>query len=133
MLGWLELVVVLALWTAALALPCALWLRRQRSLRALDEHRFDQMQAQISRLQKDLHAQAQAGAQPFQVNQAPTTARRRADAPAPAEPSGGGSPYNQAIELARHGLSAGEVAERCGISRSEAELIVSLYRNSPTA
>ncbi len=131
MLGWLELVVVLALWTAALALPCALWLRRQRSLRALDEHRFDQMQAQISRLQKDLHAQA--GAQPSAPSQAPAPARRRADAPAPAEPSGSGSPYNQAIELARHGLSAGEVAERCGISRSEAELIVSLYRNSPTA
>lgn len=131
MLGWLELVVVLALWTAALALPCVFWLRRQQSLRALDEHRFDQMQAQISRLQKDLHAQA--GAQPSPVSQAPTPARRRVDPPAPAEPAGGGSPYNQAIELARHGLSAGEVAERCGISRSEAELIVSLYRNSPTA
>jgi transcriptional regulator with XRE-family HTH domain len=45
----------------------------------------------------------------------------------------GASPYNQAIELFKRGFSAAEVAERCGISRSEAELILSLYRNSPTA
>lgn len=43
------------------------------------------------------------------------------------------SPYNQAIEMIRQGLTASEVASRCGISRSEAELIVSLYRNSPTS
>jgi len=38
------------------------------------------------------------------------------------------SPYNQAIQMARQGLSASEVASRCGISRGEAELIVALYR-----
>ena len=38
------------------------------------------------------------------------------------------SPYNQAIQLARQGLSASEVASGCGISRGEAELIVALYR-----
>jgi hypothetical protein len=38
------------------------------------------------------------------------------------------SPYNQAILMARQGLSASEVASGCGISRGEAELIVALYR-----
>lgn len=42
------------------------------------------------------------------------------------------SPYNQAIELIRQGANAVEVAQRCAISRSEAELIYSLYRNNPT-
>jgi len=45
----------------------------------------------------------------------------------------GASPYNQAIELIRQGASAADVAQRCGISRSEAELILSLYRNNLTS
>ncbi len=42
----------------------------------------------------------------------------------PREPT----PYAQAIDLARRGQPAGRVAESCGISRGEAELIVSLYQ-----
>ena len=42
------------------------------------------------------------------------------------------SPYNQAIQMARQGLSATEVASGCGISRGEAELIVALYRKLRT-
>jgi type II secretory pathway pseudopilin PulG len=38
------------------------------------------------------------------------------------------SPYNHAIQMAREGRSAAEVASGCGISRGEAELIVALYR-----
>jgi uncharacterized protein YlxW (UPF0749 family) len=38
------------------------------------------------------------------------------------------SPYNLAIQMARQGASASEVASGCGISRGEAELIVALYR-----
>lgn len=45
-------------------------------------------------------------------------------APSPGEQTA----YAQAIELARRGQPAGEVAESCGISRGEAELIVSLYQ-----
>jgi hypothetical protein len=44
----------------------------------------------------------------------------------------GVSPYNQAIQMARQGLSANEVASTCGISRGEAELIVALYRKLRT-
>lgn len=38
------------------------------------------------------------------------------------------SPYGQAIQLARQGVDAGEVAANCGISRGEAELIVAMHR-----
>jgi len=43
------------------------------------------------------------------------------------------SPYNQAIEMIKQGIPASEVATQCGISRSEAELIISLYRNNSTS
>lgn len=43
------------------------------------------------------------------------------------------SPYNQAIEMIKQGIPASEVAMQCGISRSEAELIISLYRNNSTS
>ena len=43
-------------------------------------------------------------------------------------PAGGVSPYNLAIQMARQGASANDVASGCGISRGEAELIVALYR-----
>jgi Protein of unknown function (DUF2802) len=45
-----------------------------------------------------------------------------------ATPSGSVSPYNLAIQMARQGASANDVASGCGISRGEAELIVALYR-----
>ena len=38
------------------------------------------------------------------------------------------SPYNLAIQMARQGATANDVASGCGISRGEAELIVALYR-----
>ncbi len=46
----------------------------------------------------------------------------------PATPAALVSPYNLAIQMARQGAAAGEVARGCGISRGEAELIVALYR-----
>lgn len=38
------------------------------------------------------------------------------------------TPYAQAIQLARGGRKAADLAARCGISRGEAELIVALYQ-----
>ncbi|MFO1321520.1 MAG: DUF2802 domain-containing protein [Burkholderiales bacterium] len=43
------------------------------------------------------------------------------------------TPYAQAIQLAKGGGQAGELAARCGISRGEAELIVALYRKRETS
>lgn len=37
------------------------------------------------------------------------------------------TPYSQAIQLARQGVSTAEVAAQCGISRAEAELIVAMH------
>lgn len=39
------------------------------------------------------------------------------------------TPYGRAARLAREGLTAQELASRCGISRGEAELIVALNRS----
>ncbi|GGP24593.1 DUF2802 domain-containing protein [Silvimonas amylolytica] len=38
------------------------------------------------------------------------------------------TPYAQAIRLARTGADSAAVAQQCGISRGEADLIVALYR-----
>lgn len=40
------------------------------------------------------------------------------------------TPYSQAIRLAQQGMDADKVAEQCGISRGEADLIVALYRTT---
>lgn len=37
--------------------------------------------------------------------------------------------YREAVEMAERGLDAATVAESCGISRAEADLIVALYRS----
>jgi hypothetical protein len=37
------------------------------------------------------------------------------------------SPYQRAIQLARQGRDASDISESCGISRGEAELIVSMH------
>lgn len=37
------------------------------------------------------------------------------------------TPYNRAIQLARQGRDAARISESCGISRGEAELIVSMH------
>lgn len=109
--------------------------RLRSAVRVADSHQIE-LQAQITRLQKDLHSlglrELVADARVATPPSPPVPQQRRSDVFA-AGPVSESSPYNQAIELARHGLSAGEVAERCGISRSEAELIVSLYRNSSTS
>ncbi len=104
----------------------AVWYFRRR-LKLLEEDTdpvmalyIEQLQQQISAMQRDIirlgeRLEAPA-APPPTVSAAPPT-----------------SPYSQAIELIRQGLGASEVASRCGISRSEAELIISLYRNSSTS
>src|SRR5262245_9536595 len=45
-----------------------------------------------------------------------------------APPQPAASPYTQAMQMARRGAGASEVASGCGISRGEAELIVALHR-----
>ena len=44
-----------------------------------------------------------------------------------AENTSESSPYNRAIQMAKQGRDIGSISERCGISRGEAELIVSMH------
>lgn len=44
-----------------------------------------------------------------------------------AEDTSEASPYNRAIQMAKQGRDIGSISERCGISRGEAELIVSMH------
>lgn len=76
---------------------------------------LDQQQQQISTLQHDL-----------------SRLMARLEQQSRSEPASL-SPYNQAIEMIKQGIPASEVASQCGISRSEAELIISLYRNNSTS
>jgi hypothetical protein len=101
-----------------------------RTLRSAQHaSQVDALQRQISHLQRDLHALSeQVHALSAKTAQAPARSGKTA---MPAPVSSADSPYNHAIDLVRLGLSASEVASRCGISHSEAELIASLYRNSP--
>ncbi|AXK39365.1 DUF2802 domain-containing protein [Crenobacter cavernae] len=98
----------------------AAWVRSLHMARRIDSAHLENLQQQIVSLQKDLRFLAEQTAKRPQ----PVVGRI-----APSE-APGNTPYAQAIELVRQGLAAVEVAARCGISRSEAELIVSLYRNN---
>ncbi|KPC52705.1 DUF2802 domain-containing protein [Amantichitinum ursilacus] len=48
--------------------------------------------------------------------------------PSGASESNAETPYAHAIRMARQGADAAAVAQECGISRGEADLIVALYR-----
>lgn len=60
-----------------------------------------------------------------------TAAPPAAPAPAPWGPELQDTPYAQAVQMARQGISPQELARRCGITNGEAELIVALNRGEP--
>ncbi|MCW3480604.1 DUF2802 domain-containing protein [Neisseriaceae bacterium JH1-16] len=110
------------------SLGLAVWVFR--TLRGIQHAgQLDSLQRQISHLQRDLHALSEE----VQALSAKATqpVARTGKTVMSVPVSSSDSPYNHAIDLVRLGLSASEVASRCGISHSEAELIASLYRNSP--
>lgn len=109
-LAVLVLVVGLVVW---------LWRRQQKSHPALLDGlseaghplqdgplraEMESLRAQVSRLGQEVEAlKASRASTPQQAN------------------------YTQAIEMARQGQPVSEVANRCGISRAEAELIVAMH------
>ena len=119
MSGSLFFYIVVVLLLGLCAVSCYLYWRlqslenRRDSLTAMY---LDQQQQQISTLQRDLSRLM-----------ARLEQQSRSGEPASL------SPYNQAIEMIKQGIPASEVASQCGISRSEAELIISLYRNNSTS
>jgi len=119
-MGIVWILVVFAAVGALTSLGVFLW--RERTATRITAAHLDELQRQLARVQRDLHdlaGQVHDLAGKFDRN----TLRLAKD-------SEQSTPYQQAIELVRQGLAASEVAVRCGISRSEAELIVSLYRNN---
>lgn len=114
-------VVTLVISLMSLGLSLFLWWhgkQQEQSRDRLHALHIDHLQQQLSMLQRDMEHLAKSKSLPRPQSKGEDLTS---------------TPYNQAIELVKHGLSAAEVAERCGISRSEAELIVSLYRNNSTS
>lgn len=128
LISWLSLGLAVA---ALVGMVGMFWhLRRLQASQAreIEQTYFDLQQTQLSALQRDVKALL---ARLEKLEQAPPSALAAVSASAnPAVAHAGATPYNQAIELARQGMPATEVATRCGISRSEAELIVALYRRA---
>jgi hypothetical protein len=84
--------------------------RRQAEQERRTLERLDAMHGELGRLRERLEA-VEAGVESL----------RRA-------PQSSGQ-YREAVEMAERGADAGAVAENCGISRAEADLIVALYRS----
>lgn len=119
-MGIVLILVILGVAGVLTGLGVFLW--RERTATRITAAHLDELQRQLTRVQRDVHelaGQVHDLSGKFDRN----TLRLAKDT----EQS---TPYQQAIELVRQGLAASEVAVRCGISRSEAELIVSLYRNN---
>jgi hypothetical protein len=84
--------------------------RRQAEQERRTLERLETMQGELGRMRERLEA-VEAGVDNL----------RRA-------PQSSGQ-YREAVEMAERGADAGAVAENCGISRAEADLIVALYRS----
>ncbi|MDC7711170.1 DUF2802 domain-containing protein [Vogesella indigofera] len=121
------LVLLIGLMIAQAVAIFYLWQRllRIESERAVEAVSHEQLQKQLAAAQRNIQDIALLAQQKV-VEHEP---RQQL----PTASSEGISPYNQAVEMFKRGLGSADVAERCGISRSEAELILSLYRNSPTS
>ncbi|WP_374336081.1 DUF2802 domain-containing protein [Leeia sp.] len=98
--GGLALLALLSAWTAVW-----LWRRSQRMLLRLEalEHELERHRQRLVTLESETPLP-----EPTPVSQQ--------------------SPYALAIQLAHEGYAPEELALHCGISRGEAELIISLYR-----
>jgi cytoskeletal protein RodZ len=127
LIPWLSLTLAVL---ALLGMGAMFWyMRRQQASQAreIEQTYFDLQQSQLSALQRDVKALL---ARLEKLEQVATTNHASSALTPTGAAVPGTTPYNQAIELARQGMPAAEVATRCGISRSEAELIVALYRRA---
>ena len=84
--------------------------RRQTRQEQLARERLDAMTAELSLLREKVDA---LGVALDDIRRGPKTSGQ----------------YREAVEMAERGLDAEALAENCGISRAEADLIVALYRS----
>lgn len=132
---------VLVLLVGVLAIYCLemaffYWrLRRQSFAQQMAELRLQQLEQKIQALQRQLYPEPLSAMPPPTYEAAGsgledmldddvTPPEEEALSTASSEPV---ASYNRAIELARQGADAGILSRDCGLSRGEADLIVSLY------
>lgn len=90
------------------------------------QHRVEAMTAEMSALRQELELlKVRLAANSIQQVWA---IEHHGDADIASPPSSTETPYAHAIRMARTGADSAVVAQECGISRGEADLIVALYR-----
>ena len=118
-LTWRELLIAILLATLVYLLEVAVFSRRRRSRGQTETAGHEgEMASELASLREEV-ADLRRRLEGVEARLA------AAEADKPAEDT----PYGRAVRLAREGLSAQELASRCGISRGEAELIIALNRD----
>lgn len=109
---WRELLIAVILASLVYLLEVAVFSRRRRARAAEPEATA----GELARLREDV-ATLRQRLEAVEARLASEAARLEEE-----------TPYARAVRLAREGLTAQELASRCGISRGEAELIIALNR-----
>jgi hypothetical protein len=112
-LTWAQVFVIALAAIGLYVIELALFMRaagRQAERERLTSQRLDTMAAELSTLQERADA---IGKELDAIRRGPQSSGQ----------------YREAVEMAEQGLEAAAVADRCGISRAEADLIVALYRS----
>jgi hypothetical protein len=112
-LTWYQVLVIVAAVIGFYAVELAAFLRvarRQAEHEAGMRGRVDELAAELAALRERVTG---LGADIDAVRRAPQSSGQ----------------YREAVEMAEQGLDAAEVADNCGISRAEADLIVALHRS----
>ena len=112
-LTWVHLVVIALAAVGLYILELVAFLRatrRQAEQEQKTQQRLDAMAAEVASLREQVSG---LGADLSAVRRSPQSSGQ----------------YREAVEMAEQGLDAAAVADKCGISRAEADLIVALYRS----
>lgn len=115
--GLRELLIAVVLASAIYLIEVWLFARRRRSSSSGDpalRAEVEALRQAVRRLEARLSALEQGQGREAPHAQAEAVVKSNAQ-------------YDQPARYAREGLSAAEIANRCGISRAEAELLVALY------
>lgn len=118
-LTWREVLIAIVLATLVYLLEVAVFSRRRKAEERA-ETRGQEGDAEVARLRQEL-AELRQRLEGLEARLASATSDKVAD----------DTPYGRAVRLAREGITAQELASRCGISRGEAELIIALNRAEP--
>lgn len=125
--SWMWVVVILLAVLSVSAL--LLWLRSRRNMEELERR----LTALVSKQQNEISAVFDGtfgvGKQVQALARDVRDLRERQQRAEKSDP--GELPYNQAMRMVESGADADQLVERCGLSRSEAELVVLLHEKSP--